>query len=199
MSLSKLKMVMLVVGLLMVIENNAKASVVYTYTGYDFSNTPPSQYHGVYGDVDSVTGTMELSNALPANANDLYVIPVSFSFSDGIQKITSATPLNPLNDTDSFQFYTNASGAITAWQVLVYSSTYGAWVGTGCGNAFNCADGGRLDGNNGAVSYNMPGIWQATTVSSTPLPAALPLFASALGGIGLLSWRRKRRVKAVAA
>jgi hypothetical protein len=32
------------------------------------------------------------------------------------------------------------------------------------------------------------------TVSSTPLPAALPLFAGGLGALGLLGWRRKRRV-----
>jgi hypothetical protein len=29
--------------------------------------------------------------------------------------------------------------------------------------------------------------------SATPLPAALPLFATGLGGLGLLGWRRKRR------
>jgi hypothetical protein len=30
-------------------------------------------------------------------------------------------------------------------------------------------------------------------VPSTPLPAALPLFATGLGGLGLLGWRRKRK------
>ena len=34
---------------------------------------------------------------------------------------------------------------------------------------------------------------------TTPLPAALPLFATALGGLGLLGWRRKRKAQAVAA
>ena len=29
------------------------------------------------------------------------------------------------------------------------------------------------------------------TVNQTPLPAALPLFASGLGALGLLGWRRK--------
>ena len=33
--------------------------------------------------------------------------------------------------------------------------------------------------------------------SAAPLPAALPLFASGLGGLGLLGWRRKRKAKAV--
>jgi PEP-CTERM motif len=34
------------------------------------------------------------------------------------------------------------------------------------------------------------------TVSQTPLPAALPLFASGLGALGLLGWRRKRKTSA---
>jgi hypothetical protein len=36
-------------------------------------------------------------------------------------------------------------------------------------------------------------------ISSTPLPAALPLFATGLGALGLLGWRRKRKTQAVAA
>jgi hypothetical protein len=32
----------------------------------------------------------------------------------------------------------------------------------------------------------------------TPLPAALPLFATGIGGLGLLGWRRKRKAQAVA-
>ena len=35
--------------------------------------------------------------------------------------------------------------------------------------------------------------------TTTPLPAALPLFATVLGGLGLLGWRRKRKAQAVAA
>jgi hypothetical protein len=35
--------------------------------------------------------------------------------------------------------------------------------------------------------------------SATPLPAALPLFATGLGALGLLGWRRKRKAAAVAA
>jgi len=34
--------------------------------------------------------------------------------------------------------------------------------------------------------------------ATTPLPAALPLFASGLGGLGLLGWRRKRKKAALA-
>jgi hypothetical protein len=36
------------------------------------------------------------------------------------------------------------------------------------------------------------------TATATPLPAALPLFATGLGGLGLLGWRRRRKVQGVA-
>jgi hypothetical protein len=36
------------------------------------------------------------------------------------------------------------------------------------------------------------------TTGATPLPAALPLFATGIGGLGLLGWRRKRKVQAAA-
>jgi hypothetical protein len=44
----------------------------------------------------------------------------------------------------------------------------------------------------------MPDTEEITAVSSVPLPAALPLFASGLAGLGLLGWRRKRKAQAAA-
>jgi hypothetical protein len=38
----------------------------------------------------------------------------------------------------------------------------------------------------------------AGEANPTPLPAALPLFATGLAGLGLISWRRKRKAQAVA-
>jgi hypothetical protein len=34
--------------------------------------------------------------------------------------------------------------------------------------------------------------------TATPVPATLPLFATGLGGLGLLGWRRKRKAQAAA-
>ena len=54
------------------------------------------------------------------------------------------------------------------------------------------------------LGLNPPG-WTAvanvsvTPVSSTPLPAALPLFATGLGAIGLFGWRKKRKAAAAIA
>jgi hypothetical protein len=38
------------------------------------------------------------------------------------------------------------------------------------------------------------GITDLTISTATPLPAALPLFATGLGALGLLGWRRKKKV-----
>ena len=48
--------------------------------------------------------------------------------------------------------------------------------------------------------YTNPGFegLAVAAISQTPLPAALPLFATGLGVLGLLGWRRKRKAAAVA-
>ena len=72
----------------------------------------------------------------------------------------------------------------------------GLWAlmfGTGSANGgdpntlyFTDGINGEADGLFGAIQ------------SETPLPAALPLFATGLGALGLFGWRRKRKAKAVA-
>ena len=43
------------------------------------------------------------------------------------------------------------------------------------------------------------GVGNSPASAATPLPAALPLFATGLGALGLLGWRRKRKAQAIAA
>jgi len=42
------------------------------------------------------------------------------------------------------------------------------------------------------IDSGLTGTFAAAT-SATPLPAALPLFATGLGALGLFGWRRKRK------
>jgi hypothetical protein len=51
---------------------------------------------------------------------------------------------------------------------------------------------GLTDGEIGQIYNNGAGL----NLTATPLPAAFPLFASGLGALGLLGWRRKRRAQA---
>jgi hypothetical protein len=41
------------------------------------------------------------------------------------------------------------------------------------------------------------GVDNGVGFTQTPIPAALPLFATGLGALGLLGWRRKRKAQAV--
>jgi hypothetical protein len=65
------------------------------------------------------------------------------------------------------------------------------------GAAFVCGASSDIAGENGCGTA----LWSSLASDSstigdagaTPLPAALPLFASGLGALGLLGWRRKRK------
>jgi hypothetical protein len=55
--------------------------------------------------------------------------------------------------------------------------------------------------NNGTVDQGRLAITGPTlgdAAIATPIPAALPLFASGLGGLALMAWRRKRKALAAA-
>jgi hypothetical protein len=51
-----------------------------------------------------------------------------------------------------------------------------------------------------ANNFGVTSLDATVTVNSaaTPLPAALPLFATGIGAMGLIGWRRKRKAQAVA-
>jgi hypothetical protein len=85
-------------------------------------------------------------------------------------------------DTSNSAFATYALGAI--------GPTSGA-------SAFNVGPFATGSGKTFTLSAMGDTTFSATTgVSAVPLPAALPLFASGLGALGLLGWRRKRKALA---
>jgi hypothetical protein len=65
------------------------------------------------------------------------------------------------------------------------------------------ADGGTLfvnwEGAGGGVGDTITVDFSVGGPIVTPLPGALPLFATGLGGLGLLGWRRKRQAAVMAA
>ena len=63
-------------------------------------------------------------------------------------------------------------------------------------SGFRIFEGGNC-GNNFCPSQDAFGVLSPTSVtvsvSAVPIPAALPLFATGLVGLGLLGWRRKKK------
>jgi len=174
----------------------ARADTIYTYTGNDFTQAP-----GPYTTTDFVTVTIDLATALGPNygsntiaADDI----VSFSFSDGVQTLTSTTPGFSATFND---IVTGATGDIISWDINIQNASDTDQINS-CNVKADCLKYFGSSTVSDVASYqsgldlysakniNDPGGW---TVTTTPLPAALPLFAGGLGAMDLLGWRRKRK------
>jgi hypothetical protein len=85
------------------------------------------------------------------------------------------------------------------WIGLSSTNTNGAWLwsndisGPGVAGEFYFDAHGLFSNDSGPYQMQISG----DTV--TPLPAALPLFATGLGALGLFGWRRKKKAPALAA
>jgi hypothetical protein len=133
--------------------------------------------------------------------------------------IATAVATTPSNSgTLTYFDFTNSNISVFAGETLAFepSSTVGGSMGIDIAyNAPNPYSGGELFYTNlsQGVDQLEPFVSQltgqgpiggvdaqfATYVSpTTPIPAALPLFATGLGGLGLLGWRRKQKAQAVA-
>ena len=64
------------------------ATTVYSYEGNTFNSFSGG---GPWDATDKITASLTMSSALGANLVNEYVIPVSWSVSDGVQTITEAT------------------------------------------------------------------------------------------------------------
>jgi len=97
------------------------------------------------------------------------------------QIVTTSLIIDALADANAngqlVDFFVTADGADT------FSFAIGGPVFSGLPDGVTFNDPDAFIFNN---IYSPPG-------SDTPIPAALPLFATGLGGLGLLGWRRKRK------
>ena len=99
---------------------------------------------------------------------------VSFNFADNLLSF----PTQPYVDNNGISFESASA------MYVIFS------FGCNCGPGFGYAMLARLNSGSG-VEPNI-------SLEATPLPAALPLFATGLGALGLLGRRRKRKAQAVA-
>ena len=76
------------------------------------------------------------------------------------------------------------------------TSVYTEFALAGCPDGSSCSSSGLLQIEAGGHSTFAALGFGSVTVSTTPIPATLPLMVSALGGLGFAGWRRKRQCAA---
>ena len=193
-------------------------SVLGTLVGSNLYG-PAGQWETSFSYTPALTNPIEYLQVVGTNytsANSLWNTPGT----------TNGSPSNPDAFLGQLSItgggYTFAANGTTS---LNTNATLGQWLGIDVGNntswtlptnpvqSFGNNGGNNIWGN--ALGGPVPGIstsadwiWSlpdnggyadlSTEIisSNTPLPAALPLFASGLGALGLLGWRRKRKAQA---
>jgi len=176
----------------------AKADTTYTYTGNAFTGWFGSDScSGGVGECQ-VTGSITLAAPLAPNMTVVCcgsnVTAVSFSFTNGVQTV------NNTNGLQFFDFGTNSSGVINAWNI-------GTGTFAACGSpAFDCiviettnasffvGDTTENHGTtpvSGAFNNNNPGTW-TSSVSTTGVPEPSVLVMLGTGLCALVAGRRKR-------
>ena len=185
----------------------AFGSVIYSYTGNNFDafSSPSS-----YTTSNAVTGNIELAGALSSSLIDRPVVPLSFSFYDGVRTITE------INATRSnFYISTDAAGLISGWTVQVIIDILGGSEVEGgetqiigstnleqAGIFFDIGKSDMCNGNvnvictNSVIDYgrvDAAGAWavQSGDVGAVPVPAAVWLFGSGLLGLVGVARRKK--------
>jgi hypothetical protein len=184
--------------------NAATVTDLVTFSATSFSGGPAPSYTGGTAPVDPVTGSFTIT------------FDPTQTYLDSTTGITIGSLNISLGSTLSFDYspssYSAGGTTFAAGELVVGGASNGACCVTlESGNTdfylqilnfasdptFNqlgyvTADGSYFFSAIGASGGSV----SVTPVSPTPLPAALPLFASGLGALGFLGWRRKRRAEA---
>ena len=112
---------------------------------------------------------------------------------DGTYTFTYA----PWNNSSAVSFMYAANSASDNTFAMLLFQLSGALNGAPGTVGISYAQGFNLPGNcnsGGCSNYFDDKVSGGLEVASTPLPAALPLFASGIGVLGLFGWCRKRKV-----
>jgi hypothetical protein len=114
--------------------------------------------------------------------------------------ISSPGPLSTTT-TDTYNGLIGSPGPVTFEQIVNGATLNSTMLGPAAGTLtaiFNnstgtiTSDQQIITATFTAASQDLEATMEFTATSVVPLPAALPLFATGLAGLGLLGWRRKK-------
>jgi len=179
--------------------DSARADVVYDYVGANFThaNLP-------FTTADKVTGTITFATPLGANLNLATETPIAFSFTAGVETITSAT-YNP--NFGRLKFSTDAAGNITAWDIQVafggggqinienFNSIIGPNVGDQA--AVGAFYTGPKDPSNASGKNLVAG--EFAIAAAVPEPSTWAMMILGFAGVGFMAYRRRSHTAAFAA
>jgi hypothetical protein len=127
------------------------------------------------------------------------------------ETVTGGTLLSNISTTVSGFVFVNQLGLVPFPAEAGFATSAGTILGTrnqsfdayNLNSAISLSGGADYNSNQTlftlAITFANESTFTATVIPNpTPLPAALPLFATGLGGLGLLGWRRKRKTQAIA-
>lgn len=174
----------------------ALATEVYAYLGSDYTSA-----HGIFTTSDYVSGVFTTSTVLGPNLQDASVIPLSYSFGDGVYDWTpSDSYINNINAT--FTVSTDAYGTPTAVTIDLFNGLPLAFGGNACiACTFEIAPTGDsvlinfiLGGSGGSASNTTAGEWGPDfDPPSTPEPATAALTLAVLIAFAFSARRRIAR------
>jgi hypothetical protein len=170
------------------------------------------------GSTGTATGDI-VTDGTVGNIGAANIIDWNLILNDGVSGAVNL--LGPSSGNNSFVALNGLAVSATASALLFdFSSPSAAdaylyFESNGLPVTFLCFGGGGAGGYSGNCASAQPGNVEAIEdqggsiqstllsgtqpIATTPLPAALPLFATGLGALGLLGWRRKRKAAALAA
>ena len=191
------------------------ATVTYTVTGAVLHVAPDLQGQFSVGQATTYTFTLDtgIPDTNPSPFGGLFVNGLtsssgsigSYLFSTGAGNLVITFASSDVLQTNALTVTGPAVGVDTLYEVIVFfNDTTGTALSSDAFplsldiSAFNQT---KLDlfflGPDRTIQEVIAPITglESTFTSQTPIPAALPLFATGLGALGLLGWRRKRKDK----